>query len=77
METNEEQVSRNIKAVRQKRGLTQEEIAKNMSISKPTYVQIENNPFNQSIVRLTELADALGCSIDEFFLKQNITKSDI
>lgn len=77
METNEEQVSRNIKAVRQKRGLTQEEIAKNMSISKPTYVQIENNPFNQSIVRLTELADALGCSIDEFFLKQNITQSDI
>ena len=48
-----------------------------MSISKPTYVQIENNPFNQSIVRLTELADALGCSIDEFFLKQNITQSDI
>jgi len=76
METNEEQVSRNIKSVRQKRGLTQEEIAKKMNISKPTYLQIENKPFNQSIVKLTELANELGCNIDEFFLNQNITQSD-
>jgi transcriptional regulator with XRE-family HTH domain len=77
METNEEQVSRNIKSVRQKRGLTQEEIAKNMSISKPTYIQIENNPFKQSITKLIELSDVLDCSIDEFFLEQNITKSEM
>lgn len=69
METNEIQISRNIKSCREKFGKTQEDIAKVLSISKPTYINIENNPLNCSINKLNKVANAIGCNIDEFFLK--------
>lgn len=47
METNELQISRNIKSCREKRGKTQDDVA-----------------------------NAIGCNIDEFFLKNNFTESE-
>jgi len=69
METEELQVSRNIKSCREKYGKTQQDIAEILNITKQTYLSIENNPMNQSINRLNSVATAIGCNIDDFFLK--------
>lgn len=69
METNELQVSRNIKSCREKFGKTQEIIAETLKITKQTYLKIENNPLSYSINKLNDIAKAIGCNIDEFFLK--------
>lgn len=69
METEELQVSRNIKSCREKYGKTQQDIAEELNITKQTYLSIENNPMNQSINRLNSVATAIGCNIDDFFLK--------
>lgn len=76
METNELQISRNIKSCREKRGKTQDDIANIMEITKQTYLKIENNPMNYSINKLNDVANAIGCNIDEFFLKNDFTKSE-
>ena len=69
METNEIQISRNIKSCREKYGKTQENVAKILGITKQTYLSMENNPLNYSINKLNSIALAIGCNIDEFFLK--------
>lgn len=69
METEELQVSRNIKSCREKYGKTQQDIAESLNITKQTYLSIENNPMNQSINRLNSVATAIGCNINDFFLK--------
>ena len=69
METNELQISRNIKSCREKFGKTQEMVAKQLNITKQTYLTIENNPMSYSINKLNNIAQAIGCNIDEFFLK--------
>ena len=75
METNELQISRNIKSCREKRGKTQDDIANIMEITKQTYLKIENNPMNYSINKLNDVSNAIGCNIDEFFLKSSFTES--
>lgn len=69
METNEIQISRNIKSCREKHGKTQENVAEILNISKQTYLNMENNPLSYSINKLNGIAVAIGCNIDEFFLK--------
>lgn len=76
METNELQVSRNIKACREKVGKTQEMLANQLNISKQTYLSIENNPMKYSIYKLITVADAIGCNINEFFLQEKFTQSE-
>ena len=46
-----------------------------MEITKQTYLKIENNPMNYSINKLNDVANAIGCNIDEFFLKSSFTES--
>lgn len=69
METSELQISRNIKSCREKVGKTQEMVAKELNITKQTYLTIENNPMSYSINKLNDIANAIGCNIDDFFLK--------
>lgn len=69
METSELQISRNIKSCRSKVGMTQEQIAEKLGITKQTYLSIENNPMSYSINKLNEIAKAFNCNIDDFFLK--------
>lgn len=76
METNEENISRNIKAKRVQMGLKQEEIASMLNITKPTYLNIENHPFNVSITKLLQVAECLNCTLNEFFLPIQFTKSE-
>lgn len=76
METSEKQVARNIKSCRIRIGKNQEDIAKELGVTKTTYLNIENNPMNYSINKLNMIAKALNCNIDEFFLKNQFTESE-
>lgn len=76
METEELQISRNIKSCREKYGKTQENVAEILNITKQTYLKIENNPMTYSINKLNEIANAIGCNIDDFFLQSKFTKSE-
>lgn len=67
METNEEQVIRNIKSVQKRYGLLDSDIAGKLNITERTYINIKNHPFNYSINKLNEIASVIGCNINEFF----------
>ena len=76
METSEEQVVRNIKAIQKRYGLNDSELALKIGVTERTYKNIKNHPFNYSINRLNEISNAIGCNIDEFFLPLTFTKSE-
>lgn len=76
METNELQVSRNIKSCRERYGLTQEDVSKKLGITKQTYIKIENSPLLCSIQRLNEVANVIGCNINDFFIPSKFTFSE-
>lgn len=68
METNEKQVSNNIKALIRKYGLTSYIVAERMNLSRATISSIINKPFKCNVNRLNDVANAIGCNIDEFFM---------
>ena len=70
------QVSRNMKSIREKYGLTQEELATMIGVTDRTYKQIEKNPFSYPINKINKIAKAIGCNLNEFFLPVNITLSE-
>lgn len=76
METNEEQVVRNIKSVQKRYGLSDNIIASRLNITKRTYISIKNHPFNYSINKLNDIAIVIGCNINEFFLPLHFTQSE-
>lgn len=76
METNEEQVVRNIKAIQKRYGLSDNDISNKLDISERTYVNIKNHPFSYSINKLNEVAIIIGCNINEFFLPLQFTNSE-
>lgn len=76
METNENQVSNNIKSCRIRYGYTQEELASKLEITRETLNKIENSPFSFSINKLDLLSKAIGCNINEFFLPVKLTNSE-
>ena len=68
METNEKQVSNNIKGVLRRYDITMEELAKRLGIARRTVIVIVNNPFSYKLNYLIEVADAIGCNINDFFM---------
>lgn len=55
-------VGRNVKRVRQEKGLTQEQLAERSGFSQQYISGLEQGRRNPTIVTLYELADALGAS---------------
>lgn len=76
METNEKQVSNNIKAQIKKYGLNVNKLADKMGVSRPTISQLVNHPFRSNLIKLKRLADNIGCDINDFFVPLHITNSD-
>lgn len=68
METNEKQVSNNIKAQIKKHGLTILGLADIMGVSRPTITRIVNHPFNTNLKKIKKVADTIGCDINDFFM---------
>ena len=58
-------VGRNVKRIRQKRGLTQEKFAEISGFSQQYLSSLENGHRNPTVVTIYELATALGVSYME------------
>lgn len=54
----------NIKSERLRRGISQEELAEKCDISRNSVSLIETGKINPTIIRVIDIADALGISID-------------
>ena len=62
-------VGENIKRLREGAGLTQQELADKVGVGRTWIAQIERGAKCPSIVFSAELAQVLGCSIDELLKK--------
>lgn len=63
-----EQITRNLKAMRVKKGLTQEDVARLMNVTVQTVRSYENQPQKLDLRRIVEFADLYGCSPRVFFM---------
>lgn len=53
-----------IKAAREKKGLSQKQLAQLLGVSQPTVSDWESGRKNPTLENLSKIADALGCSVD-------------
>lgn len=56
-----------LKVIREKKRLSQAEVANMVGITQPTYANIENAKRRPSLPTAQRIARALGCTIDELF----------
>lgn len=63
-----------LKDMRQRKGLTQEELADRCELTKGYISQLENDLTSPSIATLTELLNALGSNLAEFFQEETEEK---
>ena len=68
METNEKQISNNIKAQLKRHDMSREELSDKLGITKRTLIKIVNHPNKYSIDYLNKVADIIGCNINDFFM---------
>lgn len=76
METNEKQVSNNIKAILKRYDISREELAEKLGITKRTLITIVNHPFRYKINYLNEIASLIGCNVNDFFMPLELTQSE-
>ena len=63
-----------IKRMRNQKGLTQEELADRCELTKGYISQLENDLNSPSIATLTDILNALGSSLSEFFKEETAEK---
>lgn len=68
METNEKQISNNIKAMLKRYGISREELAEKLGITTRTLIKVVNHPCKYPINYLNNVADIIGCNINDFFM---------
>lgn len=56
-----------IKEIRGTKGINQEELAKEMGVSRQTIISLENGKYNPSIMLAYKLAKFFGLKIEEVF----------
>ena len=61
-------IARNLKCLRRQRGLTQEELAAILEVSRQTISSLEKGRYNPSILLAFKIARCFGQSIEEIFL---------
>ncbi|MBO7373873.1 MAG: helix-turn-helix transcriptional regulator [Oscillospiraceae bacterium] len=57
-----------IEEIRTQRGVRQEELAKQLGVSRQTISSLENGRYNPSILLAYKIARAFGLSIEEVFI---------
>lgn len=69
-------IRNNIKSLRVKKGLTQEDAAYLMGISRATYNDYETRPENVKIETYNKMASIFNCDLIDFFIVPKVTDSD-
>ena len=70
-------ISGNIRSHRVRIGYSQEQMADKLGVSRATYNRYETNPDKLNVKTLRKISALLGCDIADFFVKFNVTNSDI
>lgn len=70
-------ITNNMKSLRMRCGLSQEETADLLGVSRTTYCDYETNPLKVKIETFKKLSEIFNCELFEFFLQNNVTKSVI
>lgn len=73
----QKQVGQRIAELRKRKGLSQEELAKSVKISRPSLAQIELGNRSVDIMELQNLSIMLGFSLDEFMSKDFTINQDV
>ena len=60
-------IGENLKRLRKKKGLTQEVLSEMVGISRPLYTQIERGTRTLNLPLAKEIAEILGCSVEDFY----------
>ncbi len=63
-----EKVKNNLEALRKSRGISQEELAGAMEVSRQTIISLEKGKYNPSIILAFKLAHYFGLRIEEIFI---------
>ena len=67
----------NIKGIREKAGLTQEQLAKKSGVSRVTIAMLETkDDFNTTTKTLLKIANALGTTVDALFFANNVQSTE-
>ena len=66
-----EQIGKKIKALRNKNGLTQQELADRTELTKGYISQLERGQVAPSIITLMDLIECLGTTASDFFKETN------
>jgi len=65
MEDYSKKLGENLKRIRTRKGVTQIEIAKKLAVNRSFVSNIENGKTNPTLSTITNLASALGVSVNE------------
>lgn len=68
MKKQQEILKNNFKSLRVRAGLSQEEVAKELNISRTNFLSYENSPSSIKLVLLLKLATLYNCEIKDFFI---------
>ncbi|MEZ4828250.1 MAG: DUF4065 domain-containing protein [Bacteroidia bacterium] len=71
-----QQIGQRIARLRKQRGFSQEELAREMKISRPSLAQIERGNRNLTVVELQTLSLILRFSLDEFVAEESNTATE-
>lgn len=63
-------MSNRIQEARKKAGITQTELAVKTGISRGTIARYETTKMEPTLRRAKEIADALGCKVDDLIVKE-------
>lgn len=66
-----------LKELRENAGFTQDRVAKEISVSRPTYIQIEKNERELTVSEAEKLAMLFGISIDDFLQAKQILEPEV
>lgn len=66
----EARVPNRVRVARVERGLTQQELAERVGVTRQTIGLIEKEQYNPTILLCLRLAEVLGKSLDELFMPQ-------
>lgn len=64
-----------IKALRVNANLNQKEAAKSLGIAPVTLIKWESNKTSPTVEQLVKMCNLYGCTVDDIFLPESLTKS--
>lgn len=64
-------IGKNIKKLRQQNNMTQQQLADKICVTRPFITAIENDKKSPTVQNLVNIADVLGCTLDDLVKKKS------